>query len=102
VTETNIDYVISAVRHSRGQKRIIDSVKQHRLYGNSVGQGEEASREKVISNIDGGMIYYTAVFSSGRFTLGDKVIKYSLPSGDYIRTDGNRIEGDNLGSLPPF
>lgn len=98
----NIDYVISAIRHSRGQKRIIDSVKQHRLYVNSVGQCEEASRKQVISNIDVGMIYYTAVFTNGRFTLGDRVIKYPLPSGDYIRTDGNRTEGDNLGSLPPF
>lgn len=97
----NIDYVITAVRHNSDRKRI-DSIKQHRLYGNSVGQGEKASREQVISNIDGGMIYYTAVFINGRFTLGDKVIKCSFPSGDYIRTDGSRTEGDNLGSLPQF
>lgn len=97
----NIDYVISAVRGIRGKKQI-DSVKQHRLYGSSVGQGEEVSRQQVVSNIDGGMIYHTVNFSSGRYVPANKVVKYSLPSGDYLRTDGNRKEGDDLGKLPSF
>lgn len=105
--KTNIDYVISAARYRRKKKRtakIVDSVKQHRLYGNSiVGQGEEASRQHVISNVDVGMIYYTVIFSKdGRFALKNKITKYSFPSGDYIRTDGNKTKGDNLGDLPTF
>lgn len=97
----NIDYVISAVRR-RGDKKRIESVKQHRLYGDSIGQGEEASRHQVILNMDAGMTYYTVTFRNGRYVLLDRVAKYSLPSGKYIRTDGNRKEGDNLGRLSIF
>lgn len=97
----NIDYVISAFRRVRGKMQI-DSVKQHRLYGSSVGKGEEASRQQVISYMDGDMIYHTATFNNCRYSLEHRVTRYSLPSGDYIRTDGNRKEGDDLGKLPTF
>jgi hypothetical protein len=95
----NIDYVISAVRRSGGKNQI-ESVRQHRLYGDSIGQGEEASRHQVILNMDAGMVYYTVTFKNDRYALWDRVVKYSLPGGKYIRTDGNRKEGDNLGKLP--
>ncbi|MEM3095182.1 MAG: DUF3892 domain-containing protein [Nitrososphaera sp.] len=97
----NIDYVISAVRRAKSKKQI-DSVKQHRLYGSSVGQGEEASRQQAISNIDAGMIYYTITFSKGRYALGERVIKYAHGNTDYIRTDNKRIASDSLGNLPTF
>ena len=48
------------------------------------------------------MIYYTVIFNGGRYVPANKVVKYSLPGGDYIRTDGNRKEGDDLGKLPSF
>lgn len=104
---TKIDFVISAARYRRMSKkvsvRIVDSVKHHRLYGNSVvGQGEIVSRQNVISNLDVGMIYYTAIFKEGKFVLKNKIIKYSLPEGDFIRTDGENARGDNLGDLPSF
>lgn len=68
----NIDYVISAVERAKSKKQI-DSVKQHRLYGSGVGQGEEASRQQVISNMGSGIIYiyYTVTFSKGEYVLGE-------------------------------
>jgi hypothetical protein len=103
----DIDYVISAVRRGRGKMKgkegTIISVKQHRLYGNSVGQAEEASHEQVISNIDAGMVYYTATLRNGRYVLGEKVVKYVHGNTNYIRVDTDkRIASDSLGSLPTF
>ncbi len=103
--ETKIDFVISAARYRRGNRKataiIVDSVKQHRLYGNSiVGQGEVVSRQQVISNLGVGMIYYTAIFNNGRFVLKNKIAKYSFPEGDFMRADGEKTRGDNLGDLP--
>ncbi|HEX7031810.1 MAG TPA: DUF3892 domain-containing protein [Nitrososphaera sp.] len=105
--ETKIDFVISAARYRRRNKkiaaRILDSVKQHRLYGNSVvGQGEIVSRQDVISNMDVGMIYYTAIFNDGKFVLKNRVTKYSSPEEDFVRTDSEKTKGDDLGDLPTF
>lgn len=61
------------------------------------------SRERVVAEIKiSGTDLLTARSRNKMWIAGDRVGVVRIKGIDYIRTDGNRTEADNLGSLPEF
>jgi hypothetical protein len=100
--EIDVDYLISAARHSEDQPRI-EAVMQHKVEGERIQEPEQAPRSKVIENINSDKTYYTVVQGpDNNWRLGDKVSKVTVEGEEYIRTDGSSATGDNLGNLLPL
>lgn len=55
--------------------------------------------KKVVKHLKKGKDIRTAYLKDGRWTEGDKLM---LHEGKWLRTEGNREEKDNLGSLKSF
>ena len=100
--ELEVDYLISAARQSEGQPRI-EAVMQHKVEGERIHEPEQASRSKVIENINSDKTYYTVVQGpDSNWHRGDKVSKVTVEGEEYIMTDGRSAKGDNLGNLLPL
>jgi hypothetical protein len=98
--EIGVDYLISAIHHGGNQPHI-EAVIQHKVEGERIHEPEQASRSKVIENINSNKVYYTVVQGQdSKWYLGDKVSKVTVEGQEYIRSDGSNSAGDNLGELP--
>lgn len=98
--EIEVNYLVSAASRSESQPRI-DAVIQHKVEGERIHEPEQASRSKVIENINSNKVYYTIVQApDSKWYLGDKVSKVTVEGQEYIRTDDSNTAGDNLGNLP--
>jgi hypothetical protein len=95
------DYLISKVRYNEQHTRII-KVIQHLDNDASVGGGTEVTRLDVVDNLKKGKTYCTIYWNNTQWSKGDNVIPYKKDGEYFIRTDGNKIEQDNLGNLPEF
>lgn len=95
---------ISAVQYGENYKgnKVIEKVKVHcDEYG--IFPSMPWSREQVITELKNGVTIKTLVRApSGRFVIGADVQKVKINNTEYIRTDGNKTESDNLGELPSF
>jgi hypothetical protein len=99
--ELDVNYLISAVHRGENQPQI-EAVIQHKVEGERIHEPEQASRSKVIENINSNKVYYTVVQGQdSKWYLGDKVSKVTVEGQEYIRTDDKNSAGDNLGELPP-
>ena len=100
----NPDYVITKVSYDSDHSRITD-VKRGR-YDNSETEfstPSKTSRQSVVDSIESGDDYYTVPpDGDGEYTWGDSVEVIPIDGEKFIRTDGNRVKQDNLGSLPEF
>jgi hypothetical protein len=96
------DYLVSKVKYSNKPKRVI-SFKVHKFTGDSVGKEEVWTRSKVIEFMDKNETFYT-IFKNpnGRMDKGPQVKKVIINNADYLRTDDNKTEEDDLGKLPLF
>ena len=97
------DYLISKVKYNSDHTHII-KVLTHVDKGDKVGQpGKEENRETVIANLKKGYTYCTITKGAGgNWDKGQMVRKIIVKGKEYIRTDSNETEKDNLGELPEF
>ena len=95
------NYIITAVRLDSTDTRI-DSVRRHRHTNGRMGDAEVATRTKIAYDIQSGLSHITAYEQNGKWYWGDNVSVLNIRGRDFIRTDGNKIERDNLGNLPRF
>jgi hypothetical protein len=58
------------------------------------------TRQAIIDHINSGQTYMTISIGNGVWSMGAEVHVVHGKSGDYLRTDRNQIEADNLDSLP--
>jgi hypothetical protein len=97
---TNASYAVTGV-HYRTQPRHIERVEIRPIqaYG-GLGHPVIHQRETVVNAIDTGTKVITAIWKNGQWMKGDDVIVVAINFRKYLRTDGNRVEEDNLGELP--
>ena len=100
----NPDYVITTVRYDNEDTRIKQVKRaEYDPEENKFGSRSEKSRQSVVSSIESGNEYYTVPpDGDGGYTWGDKVDVMQVNGEKFIRTDGNKVEGDNLENLPAF
>jgi hypothetical protein len=98
------DYLISAVRYdsSSGGHRI-SHLRVHPDGDSSVGAAETWTKDSVVTAINRKVGFVTTYKNTdGTWKKGEDVRVVVIGFNSYLRTDANRIEADNLGSLPEF
>jgi hypothetical protein len=97
------DYLVSAVRYNFEHTRI-QKVKVHKDDGgDKVPIPSEWIREQVVTYIRNGLTFITIVKNSaGKYTQGSEIHIVRVNGIDFLRTDLNQEDSDNLGSLPEF
>jgi hypothetical protein len=96
------DYLISKVRYNEGETHI-EAVLVHADTGDTVGGGEERSRQWVVGLLEDDSSFMTIYRTTeGRWKRGAEVRAITIGGVKYIRTDADRTEKDNLGRLPQF
>jgi hypothetical protein len=96
------DYLVSKVKYGVKPKRII-SLKVHQLNGSSVGKEEIWTRSKLIEHIDKNKIFFTIFQNANKqMDKGSQINKIVINNVDYLRTDSNKTEEDNLEKLQEF
>lgn len=101
----NPDYVVTKVRYDNDHTRITH-VKRG-TYDNESNKisnpRSEVTRETVVASIENNNQHYTVPpDGEGGFVWGDEVEVFKINRTKFIRTDGNRVEGDNLENLPEY
>ena len=94
------NFVISAVRRGPELGKI-SQVQIHEDRGEDFGPPQIVDKQIVASDIERGNRYIT-IFRKGEndWESGDYVRTYVKDGEAYIRTDDNKVDGDNLGTLP--
>lgn len=96
------DYLISKVNYDREHKHIV-KVKTHEDKGDNVGPSYEEIRTQVILNLKNGKTYCTIILGENKnWKKGETVRIITVRGKEFIRTDRNETEKDNLGNLPEF
>src|SRR5690242_18043093 len=96
------DYLVLRVRYN-SSKTHIDQVEVAPDKGDSIGSKITWDREKVVTAIKDETTFVTArLNSSDKYERGEDVRRYRVNNKDYLRTDGNSKDSDNLGKLPEF
>lgn len=94
-------YLIFAVRHDV-EDASIEKVKCIFWDGNK-WDIKEATKSQVIKSIQSGYKFKTIILENNQFKQGEDVrVVTSKEGNEYLRTDANDIEEDNLGELPAF
>ena len=94
------DYCISKVRYSQQHSRIIKAFV-HKDLGETIGRGEEWTREDVVSLIEDGYQVIT-IMRDDKWKKGQEVQIVMVGGSKYIRTNKDQIKADNLENLPEF
>lgn len=95
------DYVIIAVKYDINETHIVE-VQVKEDAGDKLINGGFWSREKVIENIKNGKKFVTAIKANDGVKIGEVVDIVNIKGIEFIRTDKNQEEKDNLGELPTF
>jgi len=96
------DFLISKAGYNTDHTSII-KVTTHADNGDSVGSPFEETRQIVVSNIKNGKTYCTILKNKeGKWNKGAPVNIINVNGKEFIRTDRNQTESDNLGELPEF
>ncbi len=96
------DCVITAVKFKK-ERRHIEQVKLWKDEGEQLSSTEKIiSRQDVISLMEMKVSFVTAYQKEGKWQKGDNVEIVLINNVQFIKTDGDRIEEDNLGKLPEF
>lgn len=95
------DYCISKAHYDLEHSHII-KIKVHLDNGDTLGAESEWMRTEVVSAIQNGKTFVTAVKSDGNWKRGEGVRVVTVNGTKYIRTDANSKASDNLGNLPEF
>ena len=92
------DYLISEVEYDSNYH--ISKIKQHRDNGETIGDGEIIDRDTLANNLGHGSKYMTVYGGTNKLRIGKNVQYFRAHGYHYIRTDGNKVNHDNLGDLP--
>ena len=92
------DYLISEVEYDSNYH--ISKIKQHRDNGETIGDGEIVDRDTLANNLGQGSKYMTVYGGTNKLRIGKNVQYFRAHGYHYIRTDGNKVNHDNLGDLP--
>lgn len=93
------DFVISAVK--RGSTGRITHVQVHQDLGNSLSQPQIVDKMVVAHNIKKGKKYITVFkISDAEWKPGEYVRAFVNAGEAFIRSDDNKVNLDNLGTLP--
>ncbi len=95
------DYGISHVRYDN-RKKHIEELKVMKDLGDEFGISETWKRTKVIDYLINGKTFCTVIKGENGWKKGANVIKTRINGKDYIKTQKDSIEADNLGKLPTF
>lgn len=95
------DYVITKVKF-RDEGTHILAVKARQDTGEHLSVEKEWSRQQVVSAIEKGTSFVTAVKKDTGWKKGEDVHIVIIHATRYIRTDKNPIKKDNLGELPEY
>ena len=94
------DYVVSGLKKGSGLANI-SHVQVHEDLGNEFGKPVIIDKKTLASHIKKGKTYLT-IYKKNKtdWEPGDLISAYVLNGETHIRTDGNKVDGDNLGTLP--
>lgn len=96
------DFAITAVRYNDDNTRIV-KVKRREVHSDHLSSGTAVQRMMVVSGIEGGDDYTTAVKNKNdKWELGDEIHVLPVDGEKFIRTDQSDTKEDNLGGLPRF
>lgn len=96
------DYAITAVRYNDDETRI-QQVKRKEVKPDVLTNTETVSRSTVVSAVDSGTEYTTAIKNdNGKWDLGDPIHVLEVGGEKFIRTDQSNTSEDNLEGLPTF
>lgn len=101
------DYYITAVHYSLNYKgnEVIHSVKvaKNNKADNTFQPPVIWTRQEVINAIDNHkMLFKTLYKTSSGYRVGDEVMTFFIGGTEYIKTEGNNKECDNLGEIEEF
>jgi hypothetical protein len=95
------DYTIVGV-HYRDDKRHILEVKMREDDGEKLINEQRETRQQVVSMLERGVKIITCYLKDNKWQKGDEVMVVNINNTKFIRTDGDKIEEDNLGELPEY
>ena len=94
------DFAISAVKRGPGLG-LISQVQVHEDRGKEFGPAIIVGKHEVASDIKRGKKYITIFRTTETdWEQGDYVRSYIKDGQAHIRTDDNKVDSDNLGTLP--
>lgn len=95
------DYTISHVRYDI-HKTHIEELRVMKDLGDKFGVPENWKRTKVIRYLIGGKTFCTVVKGNDGWKKGSNIIKTGINGKNYIKTQRDSTEEDNLGKMPTF
>lgn len=96
------DYYIEKVRYNKDHTRII-WVSVHQDNESKLGGAYNMVRKKIMSLMRAGKLFMTIYRTpEGKYRKGQKIAVVRVNGSDYIRTDQQEIEQDQLENLPDF
>ena len=94
------DYVVSGFTKGSGLANI-SHVQVHEDYGNEFGKPEIIDKKTLASHIKKGKTYLTIYKKNETdWEPGNLINAYVLNGETHVRIDNNKVDGDNLGTLP--
>jgi len=94
------DFVVSAIKKGSGLANI-SHVQIQEDFGTEFGKPEIIDKKTLASHIKKGKKYLTIYKrNQNDWEPGEIINAYVLNGNTHVRTDGNKVEGDNLGALP--
>ena len=94
------DFVVSGMKKGTGLASI-SHVKIHEDFGTEFGKPEIIDKKTLASHIKKGKKYLTIYKKNETdWEPGEIINAYVLDGETHIRTDNNKVDGDNLGTLP--
>ena len=96
------DYCISKVEYNPSHTHIIKT-EVHKDNDDNLSAASEWARTDVVTSIKNGYTFIT-IFKNekGEWTKGQEVRIIKVDGTEYIRTDANSKQADNLDRLPEF
>lgn len=95
------DFGVFRVKYGSSKTAIVE-VEVKPDNGDSFGAAQRKSRSQVVTDLAQGVTYVTVPIRDGKATKGDNVGTVTVDGVKYLRTDGNKVKADNLGSLPEY
>ncbi|MCB1201112.1 MAG: DUF3892 domain-containing protein [Leptospiraceae bacterium] len=96
------NYCVSEVRYSSDRK-MISQVKVHVNNEGIIGFSQICYRSLVVAKLKQGFTFCTILKNSvGGWNKGADIHLVGTPPDEYIRTDPNSTQKDNLENLPEF
>ena len=94
------DFVVSAIKKGSGLSNI-SHVQIHEDLEHGFGHPELIDKYQLSSKIQNGISFVTVhKKNENEWTIGKTIRTYVKNGEAYIRTDDNKVDGDNLGHMP--